>query len=76
MSYDTDKETVKICVDGNSFKVMSSRNEGDERQDAFYRKGIVQDYKNYLDDEDLKHIDDIVKSRGGDVRVYNDLDSK
>lgn len=74
--FDTDPEVIKICVDGNGFRVMSGRQEGSEKQDAFYRKGIVGDYKNYLDGEDLEHIDNIVKSKGGDVNVYNYLDAE
>lgn len=76
VGYPYDFETVKMCTDGNGFRAMSTRKEGDEKQDAFYRKGIVGDYKNHMDLTDLEYLNHIVREEGGDRRVFYDMDTK
>ena len=42
-------DRLQSVVSEHSFMRKSGRNPGEERQDAFLRKGIVGDWKNYFD---------------------------
>jgi hypothetical protein len=72
---ESDDDVIKLLVDDNSFKtVTGGRGEGNEDPTSFYRKGIVGDYKNYLNVDDLAYIWQIVQEEGGTTSVYHNMD--
>jgi hypothetical protein len=44
-------DDVRMCIQRGDFKNQSGRKAGDERRDAFLRKGIVGDWRNHFTDE-------------------------
>ncbi len=45
-----DKKTIKNCIEAASFSKISGRSSGDEDQGSHFRKGIVGDWQNHLDE--------------------------
>jgi hypothetical protein len=65
-------ETMEIAVDENvlksaieifSFENMSGRKAGIEDKESFFRKGVIGDWKNYIDENEITRI----KSKVGDL---------
>lgn len=52
---------LRKLVVKNNFKQKTGRQKGDERNSAFRRKGITGDHKNYLNEESLKRIKELVE---------------
>lgn len=55
-------QTLRQLVVKNNFKQKTGRKKGDARNSAFRRKGISGDYKNYLTEESLRIIKELVES--------------
>lgn len=53
-------QAIRQIVVRNNFRQKTGRKKGDERNSAFRRKGIAGDYKNYLTEENLKRIEDLI----------------
>lgn len=54
------RQGVRQIVVRNNFKQKTGRNKGQERNSAFRRKGIVGDSKNYLNEESLEIIKNLL----------------
>lgn len=59
---------LKQIIKARSFKSRTGRKPGDEDSQAFRRKGIVGDYKNYLDSESIEIIDALTLGRANEYR--------
>jgi Sulfotransferase domain len=53
------RDVLKGILTKYSFQALSGREQGDERPEAHYRKGISGDWKNYLDEALLKRFEDL-----------------
>jgi len=51
---------IREIVVKNNFKQKTGRKKGDQRNSAFRRKGIAGDYKNYLTEESLNRIEEML----------------
>jgi hypothetical protein len=46
-----DDKSVETVILKHSFRARSGRDPGDEKENAFLRKGIIGDWRNYFDDD-------------------------
>ncbi len=62
------KKIIKNCIEAASFSKVSGRSSGDEDQGSHFRKGIVGDWRNHLDDAAQtifqKHAGELLKELG------------
>lgn len=60
----TDEDTVHACIDGNAFhKKSGGRKPGQADPNAFVRKGVAGDWKNYFTEDDKRQF----KSQAGQL---------
>jgi hypothetical protein len=53
------RDVLNTILAKHSFQALSGREQGDEKPEAHYRKGISGDWKNYLNDDLLKRFEDL-----------------
>jgi hypothetical protein len=65
---------IKKAIAKNDFKKVAGRRSGNEKENTFYRKGIVGDSKNYFDNELLEYLYTTQGGRWKDIIVKNKYD--
>ncbi|MHA1408741.1 MAG: sulfotransferase domain-containing protein [Candidatus Odinarchaeia archaeon] len=59
----TNAEKIRSILNKNSFKSKTGRERGERDNKAFRRVAIIGDYKNYLNEDSIKYIEDLLNEK-------------